>query len=64
VGFCDELIQRHGELLRMARQRLSECDCQRGCPACVGPIDENSDRDLKAETAVLIDALLRGGSDA
>lgn len=60
VGFSDELIQRHRALLEMARQRIDECDCQRGCPACVGPIDEHSDRDLKTETGVLVEALLAG----
>ena len=58
VGFSDELIQRHAELLRMALQRINECDCQRGCPACVGPIEDGSDRDLKAETRTLIEALI------
>ncbi len=61
VGFSDELIQRHRELLLMARQRIDECDCRRGCPACVGPVDEGSDRDLKAETRTFVDEMLLTG---
>ncbi len=61
TGLSDELLSRHQELLRMAAQRIRECPCERGCPACVGPIDEAvQSRDLKADTLRLIEMLLHG----
>ncbi|MCL4505756.1 MAG: DEAD/DEAH box helicase [Chloroflexi bacterium] len=58
TGLSDELYAHHKELLRMAAQRIRECPCERGCPACVGPIDEAvQSRDLKADTLRLIGML-------
>jgi DEAD/DEAH box helicase domain-containing protein len=61
TGLIDELFGHHNDLLRMAAQRIRECPCERGCPACVGPIDESiQSRDLKADTLRLIQMLLPG----
>ncbi|HEY3289567.1 MAG TPA: DEAD/DEAH box helicase [Anaerolineae bacterium] len=58
TGLSDELYHHHAELLKMAAQRIHECPCEHGCPACVGPIDEAvQSRDLKADTLRLIDML-------
>ncbi len=59
TGLTDELFEHHAELLKMAAQRIRECPCEHGCPACVGPIDETvQSRDLKADTLRLIGMLL------
>ena len=59
TGLTDELFDRHATLLKMAAQRIRECPCEHGCPACVGPIDETvQSRDLKADTLRLISMLL------
>jgi DEAD/DEAH box helicase domain-containing protein len=59
TGLTDELFEHHVELLKMAAQRIRECPCEHGCPACVGPIDEAvQSRDLKADTLRLIGMLL------
>jgi DEAD/DEAH box helicase domain-containing protein len=59
TGLTDELFEHHTELLKMAAQRIHECPCEHGCPACVGPIDETvQSRDLKADTLRLISMLL------
>ena len=61
TGLTDELYEHHAELLKMAAQRIRECPCERGCPACVGPIDEAvQSRDLKVDTLRLIGLLLPG----
>jgi len=58
TGLADELCAHHADLLKMAAQRIRECPCERGCPACVGPIDESvQSRDLKADTLRLIGML-------
>ncbi|MGC8855546.1 MAG: DEAD/DEAH box helicase [Anaerolineae bacterium] len=41
IGFSQKLFELHGELLQRARQLVSECPCQDGCPSCVGPAGEN-----------------------
>ncbi|MCL5996093.1 MAG: DEAD/DEAH box helicase [Chloroflexi bacterium] len=63
TGLIDELYGRHTELLRMAAQRIAECPCDHGCPACVGPVDESvQTRDLKVDTLRLIKMLLPGAA--
>jgi DEAD/DEAH box helicase domain-containing protein len=59
TGLSDELFDHHVDLLKMAAQRIKECPCDHGCPACVGPIDEAvQSRDLKLDTLKLIKMLL------
>lgn len=38
VGLSEPLWQRQGELLRRAAELVDGCDCDAGCPACVGPV--------------------------
>lgn len=38
VGLSARLFDLHQELLGAAASLLRECECQTGCPACVGPI--------------------------
>ncbi len=37
VGLATRLFDRTGELLAAARELIVSCDCDTGCPACVGP---------------------------
>lgn len=60
TGLTDELIVHHAELLQMAKQRVDECPCEQGCPACVGPIDEARGRNVKKDVMRLIDLIQRG----
>lgn len=60
TGLMEELIQHHAALLGMAAQRIRECPCKRGCPACVGPVDEMQVRNVKTDTLRLIEMLLAG----
>ena len=59
TGLCEELLSHHDTLLNMAQQRLRECPCERGCPACIGPIDESQPRNVKQDTLKLVNELLR-----
>ncbi len=38
VGLSARLFDLHAELLRAAASLLRDCDCESGCPACVGPV--------------------------
>jgi DEAD/DEAH box helicase domain-containing protein len=41
IGFSQPLYRMHGELLENARRLIAECDCENGCPGCVGPAGDS-----------------------
>jgi DEAD/DEAH box helicase domain-containing protein len=58
TGIADELIEHHIELLQMASARVRDCACERGCPSCVGPVDEKGERNVKRDVAKILQALI------
>jgi DEAD/DEAH box helicase domain-containing protein len=38
IGFSEPLYRMHAELLEGARRLIMSCECEGGCPSCVGPI--------------------------
>lgn len=40
IGLSQRLFEQHQDLIHGALQMVSECPCQDGCPACVGPMGE------------------------
>ena len=40
VGLGELVFDQHRTLLAAAREVVERCDCQAGCPACVGPLAE------------------------
>jgi DEAD/DEAH box helicase domain-containing protein len=38
IGFSEPLFRMHGELLSRTRDLIAGCECEHGCPACVGPV--------------------------
>jgi DEAD/DEAH box helicase domain-containing protein len=40
IGFSAPLYQMHMELLAATRRLIAECQCENGCPGCVGPIGD------------------------
>jgi DEAD/DEAH box helicase domain-containing protein len=42
VGFSDKLYELHDELFIMAERLIENCECESGCPSCVGPAGEFS----------------------
>jgi len=38
IGFSKPLFRMHDELLEGARRLIAECECENGCPGCVGPV--------------------------
>jgi DEAD/DEAH box helicase domain-containing protein len=57
LGFSESLYELHETLLAAARELLTACRCQRGCPSCVGPVVE-AGQDAKANCLRLLDLLL------
>jgi DEAD/DEAH box helicase domain-containing protein len=40
IGFSAPLYQMHDDLLVATRRLVAECQCENGCPGCVGPIGD------------------------
>ena len=56
IGFSQKLFEIHRELIRRVRDLVSECECDDGCPSCVGPGGENG-YGGKAETLAILKEL-------
>jgi DEAD/DEAH box helicase domain-containing protein len=41
IGFSERLYELHDEMLLRAMELVSGCECEDGCPSCVGPGGEN-----------------------
>jgi DEAD/DEAH box helicase domain-containing protein len=41
IGFSQKLFEIHNDLIQRALELVSECECEDGCPSCVGPGGEN-----------------------
>jgi len=40
IGFSRPLFEMHAELLDATRRLIADCECENGCPGCVGPIGD------------------------
>ena len=38
IGFSEPLFRMHDELLEAHARLIAECECENGCPGCVGPV--------------------------
>lgn len=41
IGFSQKLFEIHDELIQRAFELVNACECEDGCPSCVGPGGEN-----------------------
>jgi DEAD/DEAH box helicase domain-containing protein len=57
IGFSAPLFQMHHELLAHTRRLIAECECENGCPGCVGPVG-NTGPMAKAAALSILDLLL------
>jgi DEAD/DEAH box helicase domain-containing protein len=63
VGLAPRIYERIRELLPRARAVIEGCDCQGGCPACVGPTEESGSR-KRAALDILVALELRDATPA
>ena len=61
IGFSQPLFTMHEELLARTRQLIGGCECEHGCPTCVGPIGNIGP--LAKTVALRILELLGNGHD-
>jgi DEAD/DEAH box helicase domain-containing protein len=40
IGFSEPLCRMHRELLSSTRDLIAGCECENGCPTCVGPVGQ------------------------
>jgi DEAD/DEAH box helicase domain-containing protein len=57
IGFSERLFELHAELMARAAELVRQCECQDGCPSCVGPGGENG-MGGKAASLAILDTLL------
>ena len=57
IGFSQPLYRMHQELLTSTRKLVADCDCENGCPGCVGPIG-NTGPLAKSAALSILDLLL------
>jgi DEAD/DEAH box helicase domain-containing protein len=53
IGFSEPLYRVHDLLLRRTRELIEGCPCEKGCPSCVGPAGEKSERTKEAALEIL-----------
>ncbi|MFY9529460.1 MAG: DEAD/DEAH box helicase [Candidatus Acidiferrales bacterium] len=53
IGFSEPLFRVHELLLRRTHELIHSCPCDKGCPSCVGPAGEKSERTKEAALAIL-----------
>ena len=62
IGFSAPLYEMHEELVAKTRQLIAECECENGCPGCVGPIG-NTGPLAKAAALRLLDLIMSESGD-
>jgi DEAD/DEAH box helicase domain-containing protein len=53
IGFSEPLFRAHSLLLAKTRELIAGCTCSKGCPSCVGPSGEGSERGKEAALTIL-----------
>jgi DEAD/DEAH box helicase domain-containing protein len=53
IGFSEPLFRAHALLLRKTRELIASCDCEKGCPSCVGPSGDGNEHAKEAALTIL-----------
>jgi DEAD/DEAH box helicase domain-containing protein len=61
IGFSQKLYEMHEELVAHALELVQACECEDGCPSCVGPASENG-MGGKQETLAILKELTGASS--
>jgi len=55
VGLAERIFERASELLGRAQTLITQCPCEAGCPACVGPAENSPRKALALELIAALD---------
>jgi len=61
IGFSEPLFGMHDDLLTRTRELIAGCECQHGCPTCVGPVG-NTGPLAKMVALRILDLIASGAS--
>jgi DEAD/DEAH box helicase domain-containing protein len=53
IGFSEPLYRAHEILMQRTRELIVACECEAGCPSCVGPAGDLAPRAKEAALAIL-----------
>src|SRR5438874_11158413 len=53
IGFSEPLYRAYHTLLDRARALISSCPCENGCPSCVGPTADRTERTKEGALHIL-----------
>ena len=53
VGFSQKIFHLHDDLKDAALELIEACDCEAGCPSCVGPVLEVGEKGKESAVALL-----------
>jgi len=53
IGFSEPLFCAHDLLMQKTRELISSCECEQGCPSCVGPAGDLAPHAKEAALAIL-----------
>ena len=53
IGFSEPLFRAHELLMEKTRELIAGCECEEGCPSCVGPAGDLVPRAKEAALAIL-----------
>ncbi|HEX8765789.1 MAG TPA: DEAD/DEAH box helicase [Candidatus Acidoferrum sp.] len=53
IGFSEPLFRAHDLLMEKTRELIASCECEEGCPSCVGPAGDLAPRAKEAALAIL-----------
>jgi DEAD/DEAH box helicase domain-containing protein len=53
IGFSEPLFRTHDLLVRKTRELIAACECEEGCPSCVGPAGGLAPRAKETALAIL-----------
>ena len=57
LGLSENLYENHQDLLWQGLETISQCECENGCPSCVGPVGEEGSGG-KTEALAIFKALI------
>lgn len=53
IGFSEPLYRTYDTLLESTRELINACPCENGCPSCVGPAGNRSERTKEVALGIL-----------